>query len=218
MAFNLLQRNAFFVAKRRPMKLNQTFTLLLTFCFSFVNAQDWLQNFKITEEPRIALNDFGSAISTFDGIVAYGVDRARIGTFEKAGKVYLAKADCEGWSVYQELTAPAPADYGGFGNRVLLKDDWLLISGVGLIFGNYSIYIYEKGDDDMFTLRQRIDHPEGNVNERFGFNFDLGGNTMVITATNRSIVGSGHYAYPLTQGWAYSYVNKAMEIGSTFKK
>lgn len=207
MAFNLLQRNAFFVAKRRPMKLNQTFTLLLIFYISLVNAQDWLQNFKITEEPRIALNDFGSAISTFDGIVAYGVDRARIGTFEKAGKVYLAKADCEGWSVYQELTAPAPADYGGFGNRVLLKDDWLLISGAGLIFGNSSIYVFEKGDDDMFILRQRIDHPEGNVNERFGFNFDLGGNTMVITATNRSIVGSGHYAYPLTQGWAYSYVN-----------
>lgn len=189
------------------MRLNQISTLLLAFCFSVSNAQDWIQNFKITEEPRIANNIFGSAISTFDGITAYGVDQAHIGAFDNAGKVYLAKVDCEGWSFYQELTAPTPADYGGFGIRVLLKDEWLLISGVGSISGNASIYVYEKDDDDMFTFRQRIDHPEGIINAGFGFKFDLVENNMVITAINRSIVGSGHSLYPLTQGSAYSYVN-----------
>lgn len=189
------------------MKLIQIPILLLLFCFSKVNAQEWIQNFKITEPTRVADNSFGSAISTFDGIVAYGVDQAHIGALNNAGKVYLAKADCEGWPVYQELTAPNPTDYGGFGIRVLLKDKWLLISGVGLIQGNHSVYVYKKGDDDTFTFRQRIDHPEGTVNESFGFKFDLVENVMVITAINRSIVGSGHYLYPLTQGSAYAYVN-----------
>ena len=73
------------------MRLNQIFTLLLAFCYFVSNAQEWIQNFKITEEPRIANNIFGSAISTFDGITAYGVDQAHIGAFDNAGKVYLAK-------------------------------------------------------------------------------------------------------------------------------
>ncbi len=187
------------------MKLNHVFILLFFFTTTILFSQQWKQNFKITEPTRVADNAFGFSISTFDGIVAYGVDQAHIGSFENTGKVYIAKANCEGWVIYQELTPPNPKNYCGFGNNVLLKENSLIVSGCDSSKGNHALYIYEKDDNDFFIFKQEISHPEGVLNGGFGFQFALSKNYMVVSAVNTSIVPSNNPLYDKTKGSAYIY-------------
>tara|TARA_R110000751_G_scaffold261431_1_gene360735 strand:- start:587 stop:3031 length:2445 start_codon:yes stop_codon:yes gene_type:complete len=188
------------------MKFNLILTLIFTLVFGSLYSQEWLLNFKFTEPIRAAENDFGNSVSTYNNLAAFGSSSTNVEALENAGKVYLAKADCNGWTIYQEISSPEPQNYCYFGRKVFLKENTLLISGCDPQNRGAVVYVYEKDANDSFIYKQKLVSPFDIENEGFGYQFDLAGNNMVITAINRSVVGSSyHDLYPLTQGVAYIY-------------
>jgi len=195
----------FRLIQHQLMNLNHFLTFLFSFTFITLHSQQWRQNFKITEPTRVANNFFGNSVSTFEGYVAYGVSQAHVGALENAGIVYIAKADCDGWSIYQEITSPDPIKFCGFGNNVLLKENTLLVTGCDPQEGNSIIYVYERDNNDNYVFKQKISHPQSIKNESFGFKFALSQNYLVVTAVNRSIVFPNNSLYNVTKGSAYIY-------------
>ena len=188
------------------MKLKNFFTLLLFFSVLTLYSQQWKQNFKIVEPTRIKDNAFGSSISTCDGFVAYGVDQAHLGSIENAGKVYIAKQDCDGWSIYQELTLPETENFCGFGALVVMEGKTLVVYGCDPLKprGANAIYIYERDANDFYVFTQKITKPEDVLWDNFGSKFALSGNYLVVGAsynsTDSSLMNSSENA-----GAAYIY-------------
>ena len=189
------------------MKLNNALCVLLFFAFMTLHSQEWTQNFKITEPTRVAENSFGFSVSTYDGYVAYGAHQAHVGALENAGRVYIAKADCEGWTIYQELTLPDAVNNCSFGFNLTLYEKTLMVSGCNPeVWGDGTIYIYERDDDDQYVFKQKISHPENFINHNFSLTFAISGNFMVAGAVNKSIgISPSNELYPFTQGAAYIY-------------
>lgn len=178
--------------------------LLLNVLISY--CQQWKQNFKIVEPVRVRDNSFGFSVSTFEGYSAYSADGANIGGIENAGKIYIAKQDCNGWSIYQELTLPDAINYCGFGTLVLMEGKTLAIVGCdperGL--GGKAVYMYERGADDLYKLTQKITRSENIIYDNYGTTLAISGDFMVVGAFYNSTDGNSSN-YLENAGAAYIY-------------
>lgn len=201
------------------MKLKEFFTLLLFFSVVTSYAQQWQQNFKIVAPIRSVDNDFGSSISTYDGFVAFGVNRENIGSIENAGKVYIAKQDCDRWSIYQEITLPEIEGYCGFGALVVMEGTTLAVYGCDPLQprGGNAIYMYQRDANDRYVFTQKIAKPEAVLWDNFGLKIAVSGNQMVVGAsynsTDSSLRNSSENA-----GAAYIYYKDSGGVWSLTQK
>jgi len=191
--------------------------LLLNFLISY--GQQWKQNFKIVEPVRVRDNAFGFSVSTFEGYAAYSADEANIGGVENAGKVYIAKQDCDGWLIYQELTLPDAINYCGFGTLIIMEGKTLAIVGCdparGL--GGKAIYMYERDSDDLYKLTQKIARSEDIIYDNYGTTLSISGDFMVVGAFYNSTDGNlGSYLE--NAGAAYIYYRNANGIWEFVQK
>jgi gliding motility-associated-like protein len=201
------------------MRLKKVFTLLILFSVLRIYPQQWKQNFKIVEPTRVFDNSFGFSVSTYDGYVAYGVDQAHIGSIENAGKVYVAKQDCDGWSIYQELILPETENYCGFGALVVMEGKTLAIYGCDPLNprGGNAIYIYERDANDFYVFTQKIAKPEDVLWDNFGIKYALSGNYMVVGASYNS-TDSSLMNFSENAGAAYIYYRDSTGVWSLIQK
>lgn len=166
-----------------PMKIKIYSAFLLFFIVLSVSSQQWKQNFKVVEPIRARDNGFGLSVVTYDGYAAYGANQVDIGGVENAGKVYVAKQDCDGWTMYQELSRPDARNYCGFGSRLFMKDKTLAIAGCDpdLSDGN-AIYMYDRDNNDQYIFTQKIPRIGNSLNDNFGSEIAISGNFMVVGA------------------------------------
>ncbi|MEO7976623.1 hypothetical protein [Flavobacterium sp.] len=147
-------------------------------------SQQWKQNFKIVEPVRIRDNSFGFSVSTFEGYAAYSADEANIAGIENAGKIYIAKQDCDGWSIYQELTLPDAINYCGFGTLLVMEGKTLAVVGCdptrGL--GGKAVYMYERDSDDLYKLTQKVARSENIIYDNYATSLDISGDLMIVGA------------------------------------
>lgn len=174
------------------MRIKKYTSLLLFFIVLSVSSQEWKQNFKIVEPVRIRDNSFGFSVSTFDGYAAYSADQVKIAGVENAGKIYIAKQDCDGWSIYQELTLPDAINYCGFGTLVVMEGKTLAIVGCdpNLTLGGKTIYMYERDLDDLYKLKQKISRSENITYDNYGTTLAISGDSMVVGAFYNSTDGN----------------------------
>ncbi|MBG6186326.1 T9SS type B sorting domain-containing protein [Flavobacterium sp. CAN_S2] len=201
------------------MKLKNFFTLLILFSVSTLYSQQWKQNFKIVAPIRSIDNAFGSSISTYDGFAAFGVDRENIGSIENAGKVYIAKQDCDGWSIYQELTLSKIEGYCGFGALVVMDGKTLAVYGCDPLNprGGNAIYMYERDANDLYVFTQKIAKPEDVLWDNFGLKIALSGNQMVVGASYNS-TDSSLMNFSENAGAAYIYYRDSAGVWSLTQK
>lgn len=187
------------------MKIKNYTTLLLFFIISSVSSQQWKQNFKVVEPIRAVDNGFGLSVGTYDGYAAYGANQVDIGGVENAGKVYIAKQDCDGWTIYQELSHPDARNYCGFGSRLFMTDKILAITGCDPVvsYGN-AIYMYERDSNDQYVFTQKIPRVGNSLNDNFGSEIAISGNFMLIGAYYNS-TDSNFNNYLEYSGAAYIY-------------
>jgi gliding motility-associated-like protein len=165
------------------MKIKNYTTLLVFFIVSSVLSQQWKQNFKVVEPIRAVDNGFGLSVGTYDGYAAYGANQVDIGGVENAGKVYVAKQDCDGWTIYQELSHPDARNYCGFGSRLSMKDKILAIAGCDpAVSDGNAIYMYERDSNDQYIFTQKIPRIGNSLNDNFGSEIAISGNFMVVGA------------------------------------
>ncbi|KIC03588.1 hypothetical protein OA88_02205 [Flavobacterium sp. JRM] len=201
------------------MRLKFSFILLILLSTLSIYSQQWKQNFKIVEPIRIKDNSFGFSVSTYNGFVAYGVDQAHIGSFENAGKVYIAKQDCNGWSIYQELELPETQNFCGFGTSVKMEGKTLAVYGCdpsNPTRGN-ALYIYERDINDFYVFTQKIVKPDNVLLDNFGVEVAISGNYMIVGALNNSTDNTfGNFLE--NAGAAYIYYRDADGVWSLVQK
>lgn len=201
------------------MKPKNFLLLLLLFSALTLYPQQWKQSSKIVAPIRSVDNDFGSSISNYDGFTAFGVNRETIGSMENAGKVYIAKQDCDGWSIYQELKLPATERYCGFGALVVMEDKTLAVFGCDPLNprGGNAIYMYERDANDLYVFTQKIAKPEDVLWDNFGIKIALSGNQMVVGASYNS-TDSSLTNFSENAGAAYIYYRDSAGVWSLTQK
>ncbi|BDU25487.1 T9SS type B sorting domain-containing protein [Flavobacterium sp. GSB-24] len=188
------------------MSVKKITSFLLFFIVLSASSQQWKQNFKIVEPIRIRDNSFGFSVSTFDGYAAYSADEVDIAGVENAGKIYIAKQDCDGWSIYQELTLPDAINYCGFGTLIVMEGKTLAIVGCDPVLGlgGKAVYMYERDSDDLYKLKQKITRSENIIYDNYGTTLAMSGDFMVVGAFYNST--DGNFAnYLENAGAAYIY-------------
>jgi gliding motility-associated-like protein len=201
------------------MKPKKFLLLLLLFSALTLYPQQWKQSFKIVAPIRSVDNDFGSSISTYNGFTAFGVNRENIGSMENAGKVYIAKQDCDGWSIYQEFKLPATERYCGFGALVVMEDKTLVVFGCDPLNprGGNAIYMYERDANDLYVFTQKIAKPEDVLWDNFGIKIALSGDQMVVGASYNS-TDSSLMNFSENAGAAYIYYRDSAGVWSLTQK
>ncbi|WP_264523391.1 T9SS type B sorting domain-containing protein [Flavobacterium sp. N502536] len=165
------------------MKLKKRSTLFLLLSVLTMYSQQWKQNFKIVEPTRVRDNSFGFSVATYDGFAAYASSTADVQGVESAGKVYIARQDCDGWTIYQELTRPDARNYCGFGSRLFMEGKTLVVSGCDSAVSNgNAIYIYERDNSDQYVFKQKIGRVENSLNDNYSSEFAISENFMVVGA------------------------------------
>lgn len=200
-------------------KKKSTIILLLLFNVIALYSQQWKQNFKVVEPIRVRDNSFAFSVFTNDGFAAYGADQVEVGGVENVGKVYIAKQDCDGWSIYQELTLSDTNNNCGFGSTLFMEGKTLAILGCDSANPNKgnAIYIYERDVNNLYVFTQKIAKPENVLSDNFGSNFAISDNYMVVGA-NYNSTDSSLANYMENAGAAYIYHRDADGIWSLMQK
>ncbi|PIF33646.1 gliding motility-associated-like protein [Flavobacterium sp. 9] len=169
------------------MKIKYFTAFLLFLTVLNVSSQEWKQNFKIVEPVRARDNDFGFSVATYDGYAAYGADQVDIGGVENSGKVYIAKQDCDGWTIYQELSRPDARNYCGFGSVLFMEGKTLAVVGCdpSVSYGN-AVYIYERDTNGQYIFTQKIARDENSLYDNYGSRIAISENFMVIGSSYNS--------------------------------
>ncbi|OXA86411.1 T9SS type B sorting domain-containing protein [Flavobacterium hercynium] len=200
------------------MKLKKTATLFLFLSVLMLYSQQWKQNFKIVEPIRDFNNSFASSMSAYDGYVAFGSSQ-QISGFQNAGKVYIAKEDCDGWSIYQELTLLPAQNYCNFGSVIFMEGKTLAILGCdpsNPSKGN-AIYMYERNANGFYIFTQKIVKSENVSGDNFGYKIAISNNYMVVGADYNSTDNSlGNYLE--NAGAAYIYFKDTNGVWSPVQK
>ncbi|CAM3492270.1 T9SS type B sorting domain-containing protein [Flavobacterium chungbukense] len=169
------------------MRIKKKISILLFFAVLSVSSQEWKQNFKIVEPVRDIENAFGCAVATFKGYSAYGANLVNVDGVQNAGKVYIAKQDCDGWNIYQELSLPDARNYCSFGYRLFMTDKILAVAGCDPDFSNgNAIYLYERNSSDQYVFTQKIARIENSLDDNYGADISISGNIMVIGSSYNS--------------------------------
>lgn len=200
------------------MKVKNFATFLLFLIVLNAFAQEWKQNFKIVEPIRARDNDFGFSVATYDGYAAYAADQVDIDGKENAGKVYIAKQDCNGWTIYQELSRPDARNYCGFGSRLFMEGKTLAVVGCdpGVSYGN-AVYIYERDNNDQYVFTQKIARDENSLYDNYGSRIAISENFMVVGSSYNS-TDSNLNNYLENAGAAYVFFKAADGVWTLVQK
>ncbi|TDW52428.1 gliding motility-associated-like protein [Flavobacterium sp. 270] len=200
------------------MKIKNITTFFLLLFVLSVSSQEWKQNFKIVEPVRVRDNDFGFAVATYDGYAAYGADQTEVGNVENAGKVYIAKQDCDGWTIYQELSLPDARNYCGFGSVLFMEGKTLAIVGcdVAIPSGN-AVYMYERDSNDNYIFKQKIARDENSLFDNYGSRIAISENFMVVGSSYNS-TDSSLNNYLENAGAAYIFYKGTDGVWSLVQK
>ena len=214
----LVLANKFIYPSRLAMKIKKITALLSFFVVLTVSSQEWKQNFKIAEPIRVRENDFGCSVATYNGYAAYGADQVDIGGVENAGKVYIAKQDCDGWTIYQELSRPDARNYCGFGSILFMEGKTLAVVGCdpSISYGN-AVYMYERDNNDQYVFTQKIARDENSLYDNYGSRIAISENFMVIGSSYNS-TDSNLNNYLENAGAAYIFFKGANGVWTLVQK
>ena len=148
------------------------FLIISLLCCMGVLAQTQSANFysiqKQERQNRSSNNQLGSAVARSGNLIAVvpGVASRQVVIFREEGD------DVE---QIQVITAPNNFNYYGFGHKVKMQGEFLVISTYSSVFGPKNVRIY-KLEGQVFELLQELN----DGNHEFGFDFDLEDGTLVV--------------------------------------
>lgn len=155
------------------------------------------QSVQLTDVILSKNDRFGSDVSIDTNTIVVG---AAYSGPNNAGKAYVFEYSGGNWNKTTELIASdySSDDWDYFGNRVLIKDDTILIGSFRDNKGKGSVFVYEKGADWASATVSKLEPPRSE-NNNFGIDFDFNGTTIIIGQSN----------YDTTNGYAYLFKKNA---------
>ena len=136
---------------------------------------------------------FGFSIAIAGNVAAISAPRTKASGQRSSGSVYLFRYIDGSWVQTQRLDEPSPKTGNRFGYSVAMDGDTLAIGAFGYDGkqrGSGRVYVYETDNDGNWTFKTAFQSPKPRLNEHFGYNIVLSGNSMAV-ATLHNQSGNG---------------------------
>jgi gliding motility-associated-like protein len=170
---------------------------------------NWGEVKKIVPSDNGTNDTFGFDVSIYGDNIAVGAH----GDASFSGSVYIFNRNQGGannWGQVKKLSATVPIVNGGFGIKVELKADRLVVGRVerlgciscscsGLTSGSAYVYYQNQGGANNWGLVKKITPSDGASSDGFGY-LDLDGDILVVGALNKSSCDGAVYVYYKNQG------------------
>jgi FG-GAP repeat protein len=101
------------------------------------------------------------------------------GVHNVAGAAYVYVRAGKGWKLQAALTDPGNIPYAWFGITVALSGSTLLVGSTGWDTYSGRAYVYIRAGTS-WHLQARLNDPQGNINDSFGYSVALAGSTALI--------------------------------------
>ncbi|MBL0333955.1 MAG: hypothetical protein IPP73_01075 [Chitinophagaceae bacterium] len=139
--------------------------------------------------PTTCGKRFGHAVAISDNIIAIGAPYD--GGFA-SGAVYIYRRTGTTWNFSEKLLGSISANYEFFGTSVSIHGNYLAVGAKGLSDEPGKIgraYVFEN-NGASFTETQRIDNPDNDTHDRFGYAVAIDSTHLIITAPAASPNGN----------------------------
>jgi len=173
-------------------------------------ADVWVQRVKVWASDASPSWNFGEAVDISGGVVVVG-SRAASGVSAFSGLAYVFEGAGSSWWQTARLVPSDAAQGDSFGDSVAVDGTRLVVGAPGADLptgGNQGVaYVFDRPSAGAWVEVQKLSAP-GTLNEYFGSDVDLQGETMVVGATSANAVGpvsgAAHYFRYLAGRWEYS--------------
>jgi len=169
----------------------------------------WFERAKLWASDASPGATLGEAVDISGGVVVLGGARAT-GVSAFSGLAYVFEGGGSNWVQTARLIPSDAAQGDGFGDSVAVDGARLVVGASNADLptgGNQGVaYVFESPSPGVWVEVQKLSAP-GTLNEYFGFDVDLHGNTLLVGATAANAVGYASGAAHMFQydGVAWSY-------------
>ena len=166
------------------------------------SGSTWSQQAELTASGEAAFDLFGSAVALSGGTALIGADQRPVNGQASAGAVYVFTGSGATWSQQAELTASDAATNDTFGCAVALSGDTAVAGAydkaVGAAANAGAAYVF-TGSGATWSQQTELTDPDPKTNDSFGSAVALSGDTALVGAVEKRIVGRSYV------GAAYAY-------------
>jgi hypothetical protein len=179
-----------------------------------IEAEDSEAEYPLTIDPVFSMQQrllaadgtaddrFGSAVALDGDTLVVGAIGDDIGANANQGAAYVFTRSGATWTQQQKLTANDGATLDGFGVRVALSGDTLMVSAyiddIGENADQGSVYVFKR-NGGTWTQQQKLTANDGMANDLFGVSLALSNDTLVVGVFGADIGGNS------AQGAAYVF-------------
>jgi uncharacterized protein (TIGR03437 family) len=163
----------------------------------------WTEQAKLVANDGAANDYFGIALAISGDTVVVGATGDDIGTKVDQGSAYIFVRSGSTWTQQQKITASDGAAQTGFGRRVAISGETVVVGHpngrVGTNDSQGAVYVFVRSGT-TWTEQQKLVASDGEAQDSFGFSVAVSGGTVVVGAPFDSIEGN------ISQGSAYVLV------------
>lgn len=167
------------------------------------NAEDWATQ-RVLDPQGLGYDKFGRAVAISGTVALVSASEATLGDNAAQGKVLVYERAADGmWNLTQTLLASDGAAYNEFGWSVAVSGRVAVIGAINAKIGEHNsqgaAYVFERGDDGVWTETQKLVAADGTSVDWFGSAVAMDGETIVVAAYG------AHYNDQLMHGSVYVY-------------
>ncbi len=134
--------------------------------------------------------EFGRTVAIQGNMVFVGARFAQVGTFDRAGAVYIFRKFGDAWQFEDKVVSPSPENEDNFGRALAVQGDLLVVTArkSSAEEGTAYVFVYSDG---RWVFLQTLIASDPTAGAYFGQAVDIQGDLMAITARNANPRGAG---------------------------
>ena len=178
------------------VKMTKKVFLLILFIVAIINGYgQCLTDFAklLPDKTPTYSETFGSVVSVYDDIIAVGAPNSDSLGLPSCGIVYLYQKTATSWNLLGVLKPSIPIAQAGFGSRLLVSENYIL---VGATTSNSGVYIYRKPAAGWQTaVETTLLKPVGTSSFGSSFNISDDEQSLVVTDITYSQGAGAFYVF-----------------------
>lgn len=143
----------------------------------------WKEQAKLVASDGVTLQRIGNSVAIAGDFAAVGAEETKVGNNLHQGAVYIYKRTGETWAQVDKLVAADGINAAGFGHRVAMQGNILIVSADGDKIGSNisqgSVYVYTY-NGAAWVQTQKLLATDGAAHDRFGSSISFNQNWLAI--------------------------------------
>ncbi|MEQ8844940.1 MAG: hypothetical protein RIB58_08795, partial [Phycisphaerales bacterium] len=159
------------------------------FIFEF-DGERWVSAGLLVPPPDFTLDQAGTGVAIAGDLAIMSPSRGGV-------EQWVYKRGPSGWEIVQRVRSPDDLPRSArFGTLYKMQDEWIFTNASAdssTVFEGGSMYVFRRATDDQIEFVQKIEPPLPEAELRFGFDHDVHGRTLAVTAygSNREVERQG---------------------------